>query len=246
MSSKYVLSLGSNCEVGMMINRKYNNIYSNLFNWTNITIDNLILILNNLENLCNNDNVEFIYRLFCGESNVYSSKNIYDVKKYYLDNPNNYKSIHLDYEFYIDKKYIFWSHGIIEENIDKIINCDLDSLENYKSSILSKFEHLAKNTISILNNNTDIIKIYIKCLKNEYSLESFTNLENLFMNRPNIYIGIIYESDEDINIEIKNTNLVLVRLNKLTGHNEAIYSELYSTQEKYFYLFETLDKLSNS
>jgi hypothetical protein len=66
------------------------------------------------------------------------------------------------------------------------------------------------------------------------------------MNRPNIYIGIVYESDEDINIEIKNTNLVLVRSNKLTGHDEAIYSELYNTQEKYFYLFETLDKLSNS
>ena len=246
MSSEYVLSLGSNCEVGMMINRKYNNIYSNLFNWTNITLDNLILILNNLENLYNNDNVEFIYRLFCGSSNVYSSKNIDDMKKYYLDNPNDYKSIHIDYEFYIDKKYMFWSHGIIEENIDKFINCDLESLENYKNIILSKYNHLAENTISILNNNTDIIKVYIKCLKDEYTLESFINLENFFMNRPNIYIGIIYESDEDINIEIKNTKIVLVRANKLTAHNEAVYSELYNTQEKYFHLFETIDRLSNA
>ena len=66
------------------------------------------------------------------------------------------------------------------------------------------------------------------------------------MNRPNIYIGIIYESDEDINIEIKNTKIVLVRANKLTAHNEAVYSELYNTQEKYFHLFETIDRLSNA
>ena len=34
-----ILSFGSNCEVGMMINRYYNNnIYSQLFNLTNITL----------------------------------------------------------------------------------------------------------------------------------------------------------------------------------------------------------------
>ena len=111
---------------------------------------------------------------------------------------------------------------------------------------MSKFNHLAKKSISLLNNNTDIIKIYIKCLKNEYTLDSIINLSNLFTNRPNIYIGIIYECDKDINIENKNTNVVLVRCDKLTGHLEAIFSELYNTKEKYFYLFETLDRLSNS
>ena len=246
MSSKYILSLGSNCEVGMMINRKYNNIYSNLFNWTNITLDNLILILNNLEPLYNNDNYKIVYRLFSGTYSVYSSKSIDDFRKYYLDNPNNYVA-HIDYDFYIDNKYIFWSHGIIEEDINKIINCNLDSLENYKSIIFSKINHLVENTISVLNNNTDIIKVYIKCLKNEYTLESLTNLENMpIFNRPNIYIGIICECDENINIHIKNKNIFLVRCNKLTDHNEAIYSELYNTQEKYFYLFETIDRLASA
>ena len=246
MSSKYILSLGSNCEVGMMINRKYNNIYSNLFNWTNITLDNLLLTLNNCEHLYNNnDNYKIVYRLLSGTYNVYSSKNIDDFRKYYLDNPNNYV-VHIDYEFYIDNKYIFWSHGTVEEDINKFINCNLDSLENYKSIVFSKINHLIENTISVLNNNTDIIKVYIKCLKNEYTLESLTNLENMpIFNRPNIYIGIICEYDENINIHIKNKNIFLVRCNKLTGHGEAIYSELYNTQEKYFYLFETIDRIAS-
>ena len=96
MSSKYILSFGSNCEVGMMINKKYNKLYSNLFNWANITLDNLILILNNLEHLYNNDNFKIVYSLFCKNKIVYSSKNIDDIKKYYLDNPNNYQT-HIDY-----------------------------------------------------------------------------------------------------------------------------------------------------
>jgi hypothetical protein len=238
-----VLSFGSNCEVGMMINRYYNNnIYSNLFNWTNITLDNLILVLNNIECLYNNNNVEFIYRVLNNGANVYQSKNIEDIKNFNINNPNNY-SIHIDYEFFFNKKNIYWTHGIIMD-INEFINSNSNNLESYKSSILSKFNHLVENTIKILNNNTDIIKIYIKCLKNEYTINDLKNLINLFINKSNIYIGIIYESEEEINIESKNT--LLIRSNKLTAHNEAIYDHLYNTQEKYFYLFENLDKISNS
>ena len=216
-------------------------MYSNVFNWTNITLENLILILNNLDHLRNNDNFKIVYELSFESEKIYKSKNIDDIKKYYLDNPKKYR-VHIDYEFYIDLKFIYWSHGIVEDNIENFINC---SLNTYEQIILNKINYLVEHTFIILNNNTDIIKIYIKCLKDEYTLDLFTNLENIF-NRPNIYIGIIYESDSDIDIQTKNTNTVLLRCNKLTGHHEAVFSKLYNTQEKYFTLFEAIDRLSKS
>ena len=107
---------------------------------------------------------------------------------------------------------------------------------------MSKYNHLISKTLEILNNNSDKIKIYIKLLKNEYDLDSIINLHNIIINnKNNIYLGIIYENEEDLNIELKNT--ILIRANKLTGHNEAIYDYLYNTQPIYYSLFERLDKL---
>jgi len=52
-----IASIGSNCEVGIMINKFYDNqIYFYLFNWTNIKIDKLCLILDNIHILSDLNN----------------------------------------------------------------------------------------------------------------------------------------------------------------------------------------------
>jgi hypothetical protein len=78
----HCLSFGSNCEMGMMINRYYNNnLYSNLFNWTNITLENICIILDNIDCLYDTNNIIIIYRIFDNESNIYSSSKIEDIKQ---------------------------------------------------------------------------------------------------------------------------------------------------------------------
>jgi hypothetical protein len=236
-----VLSFGSNCEVGMMINRYYNNnLYSNLFNWTNITLKNLIDVLSNKECFKDFNNIIFIYKIYDGKSILLETSCIQNIKKFIFDNSKNY-SIHIDYEFYFNNNYLFWSHGIVK-NLNDILNSNENNLLNYKNEVLSKYNHLISKTLEILNNNSDKIKIYIKLLKNEYDLDSIISIHNnIINNKNNIYLGIIYENEEDLNIELKNT--ILVRAKKLTGHNEAIYDYLYNTQPLYYSLFERLDKL---
>jgi len=236
------LSFGSNCEMGMMINRYYNNnIHSNLFNWTNIKLDKLYILLNNWHYLENINNIKFIYKIFLDNACIFSTDKIEEINKFYLNDIKNYV-IHLDYEFYIDCQFIFWSHGI-NIDIDEIINYNATIVRNHNLTIISKYNHLIKNTLNILSNDTDVIKIYLKALQNEYTSELFIKLHDLIVKN-NIYLGIIYEcdnSDNDINLELKNT--IFVKANKLTNHNEAIYSELYNTEPVYFNLFDQLDKI---
>jgi len=236
-----ILSFGSNCEVGIMINRYYNNnIYSQLFNWTNITLKNLILCLSNKDSLKDFNNILILYRIFDNEKNIFSSKYILDIKNFPCA---NHYLIHIDYEFYLDNNFLFWSHGT-NKDLNDILNSNENDLFNYRDEILSKYSHLLSKTLEILNNDFDVIKIYLKLLKNEYDIESIINIHNIVVNKENIYLGIIYENDEEINIELKNT--ILVRVDKLTAHYEASRDHLYNTQSSYFHLFEQLDKLSNS
>jgi hypothetical protein len=155
-----IVSFGSNCEVSMMINRYYNNsLYSQLFNWTNITLNNLIIFLNNKDKFNNFNNIFIVYKIFENNNIIYITNSIEDIKKF--DNGTNYE-VHIDYEFYLDNKKIFWSHGVVKY-INEILNSNSD---NYKNEILSKYNYLLNKLFDIFNNDSEIpTKIYLKLLK---------------------------------------------------------------------------------
>jgi len=227
-----IASLGSNCEVGIMINKFYDNqIYSHLFNWTNIKIDKLCLILDNIHILSDLNNYKFIIRLFEGELykltiNTLDSLSLIDLQKY--------TKINIDFEFYYNNELYFWSHGL------SFVNNDFN-IQNYNTYILeiqSKIEHLVKKTLYLFSSNEETF-IYLKALKNEYTKQDFINLYSSII-KDNIHLGIIFEKNDDYNsndyqLELKNTKLLGV--DQLTPHENAIDYVKYNTEPLYKILF---------
>lgn len=225
-----IASIGSNCEVGIMINKFYDNqIYSHLFNWTNIKINKLCFILDNIHILSNINNYKFIIRLFEGEANTLTIDTLTLLSEIDLQ---KYNKINIDYEFHYNNEFYFWSHGL------SFINNSFD-IQNYNIYILdvkSKIEHLVKKTLYLFSSNEETF-IYLKALKNEYTIQDFKRLHSIIIKN-NIHLGIIFEKDDKYNAEeykLKNTKLLGV--NQLTPHDDAVDYIKYNTEDNYKILF---------
>jgi hypothetical protein len=227
-----IASIGSNCEVGLMINKFYDNqIYSHLFNWTNIKINKLCLILDNINILSDLNNYKFIIRLFEGESNTLT---IYNFNLLSKINLQKYNKINIDYEFHYNNEIYFWSHGLS-------FAPDIFYIQKYNIYILeikNKIEHLVKKTLYLFSSNEETF-IYLKALKNEYTKQDFIHLHSS-ISKDNIHLGIIFEKNDDYNsndfqLELKNTKLLCV--DQLTPHDNALDYGKYNTDINYKILF---------
>ena len=227
-----IASIGSNCEVGVMINKFFDNqIYSHLFNWTNIKINKLCFILDNIHILSNLNNYKYIIRLFEGESNTLTIDNL---NLLLITDLQKYTKINIDYEFRYNNEFFFWSHGLS-------FPLDIFDIQNYNTYILdvkSKIEHLIQKTLYLFSSNEETF-IYLKALKNEYTKQDFIHLHSSIVKN-NIHLGIIFEKDdkynsEDYSIHLKNT--ILLAVDKLTPHDDAVDYVKYNTEPTYKILF---------
>lgn len=234
-----ILSLGSNCEVAMMINMlSINNVdiskhyYSHIFSYTNIKLNSIIKILENIEILDIEENFKIIYRIFRNDTYVFSFYNINEI----INNNYNYDSIHIDFEYLHENNVYFWSHGIVKNKNEFNIN----EINNYINNVNDKRRYLVQKFKNKIKTNNKTLFI-LKALKNEYVFEDFIKLNNLLINNDNKYLGIIYEinDNEIFNLNLKNT--IILPVDKLTGHDEAIYHERHNTKNKYLELFNRLN-----
>jgi hypothetical protein len=242
-----IISLGSNCEMSLMINNQSKNyiensiLYTYLFTWSSIKIDSINYIFKNPE-IINSTNFKTVYRIFNKYGNI--SKNhygYYDINELYQDlqNISNIDNFHFDIDFRYEDVF-FWSHGI-QVNFNDFSK---DKCEEYNNTIHSKNNHLIEKFNNILQNQEP--KLFcIKCLAGEYSIENIIDLNRTLLQYcPQNYLAIIVEEDKNINLDNLNLiNTCIIVAPKLTGHNEAILSEKYNTEIYYKQLFEKIKNL---
>lgn len=245
-----VISLGSNCEMSMMINNHFHNyidnytLYTYLFTWSNIKFNSIDYIFKNPE-IINPNNFTFIYRLFNKNSNNISKDcyGYYNRDELYEDliNIENIDNIHIDIDLKYENVY-FWSHGI-QINFNDF---NKDKYEEYINTINSKNNHLIEKFHNIFQNKER--KLFcIKCLAGEYSIENIIDLNRTLLQYcPQNYLAIIVEEDKNINLDNLNLiNTCIVTSPKLTGHHEAVFSERYNTEIYYKELFEKVKIMMN-
>lgn len=241
-----ILSLGSNCEVGKMI-ETYASIIPNsmlestLFGWANIKIKDMNYLLKNPE-LLNDSTFKIVYRLMNGDRN--NSRNgcgYYNLNELHDDisKISNIDSVHIDIESNHENIQM-WTHGVIVSLHEFIQN----DHTKYIHDVTSKLNYLIKKTSDMMY-NTDRKVYVIKCLKNEYTLQDIIDFNNILLTYSSQnYMSIIVEEDSTINLDnitLKNTTIVCAP--KLTGHDEAIYSDRYNTFVYYHQLFEKTNRL---
>ena len=223
-----IISLGSNCDMSLMIQNHINNyientiLYTHLFTWSAIKINNINYFLKNPDLLIDN-NFRPIYRLISNSNGYNFSRNKYG---YYNLNDflediqinSNVDLVHIDIDFkYEDIN--FWTHGIQ----CPIYEFNKDKNKDYINSVKNKKDHLVDKFLNILKNQQPAL-FCIKSLAGEYSLEDIIELNNLLLKYSSQnYIGIIVEEDENINLNnlnLKNTCIIVFP--RLTN-NEGIY-----------------------
>jgi hypothetical protein len=230
-----IISLGSNCDVSLMIQNHINNyipnsiLYNHLFTWSAIKINDINHFLRNLDLLIDS-NFKQIYRLlrnFDGSNFSRNKIGYYDLNEFLKDIENNSDadSVHIDIDFkYEDIN--FWTHGISMS----INEFNKDKNEEYINCIKSKKDHLVDKFLNVLNNQEP--KLFcIKCLAGEYSLQDIIDLNNLLLKySAQNYIAIVVEEDKNIdlnNLNLKNTCIVISP--RLTSHQgiDLYYEQLF-------------------
>jgi hypothetical protein len=243
-----IISLGSNCEMGKMINNHLlsmipnSSLYSHLFAWSNIKIKGINFFLKN-PNLLDFNNFKCKYKFLnsTGEAKTFMSYN--ELKIYLKENEiiEENCSIHLDIDYTFEDIYM-WTHGIEINKSDFNEN----NIEEYLDELKNKSKHIIKKTLYIMDDNN--IKLFcIKCLKGEYSIQDIIELNTLILKySSNNYISFIVEKDENIILDNLNlTNTCILEVPKLTGHHEAIHSDRYNTDIYYIDLFEKVKIMLN-
>jgi len=243
-----IVSLGSNCEVSMMIEGlskcciQNAQLYTHLFAWSKISIIDINYFLKNPEFLDIN-NFKPIYRLFHMNGDNISKDGLgyYDVTLLLEDLiiiPDIH-TIHIDM-YYDNDGVNSWSHGIIVS----ISEFDQKNIDTYLDCVRSKINHLIQKTLNIMSDDSK--KLFcVKCLRNEYTLQDLMVLKQLLLQKSsNNYIAIIAEEDDNVNLyDLELSNMCVMRVPKLTGHHEAVYYDRYGTDFYYKQLFEYSQKL---
>ena len=238
----YYASFGSNCEVALLIQRRFGSVRSHLFNWANISLENLCLILENLDCLANvNENIKPVYRCFDGDA-AYSFYTC-ELAADYCKN-TQCRTVNIDYEFECFGKRLFWGHGIVGISPSEFASASHAVLDEWTSSLRSKHLQLYEHTVELLTDQNIPIRLFIKALKDEFTDDLFVRVHSLIMNwRTNVFLGIIYEGSRDSGVTNELTNTVLMKVEKLTPHNGAIFFEKYQTASSYDLLFDLVDSL---
>ena len=233
-------SFGSNCEMHGMLESYYGISESNIFRFTNITLESLCNIIKN--NLLT-DYSNIVYRLHCQGSDdtkitvLPVATSLEELRQFLINNPTN-KTVHINPEYYLNNNLMFWTHGG-NLSSDSVINSENLNLEI--QSVKQKYEYLVSKTIDVLNNDDKLI--CIKCLKGEYTLELILKIQKLIMkNYKNTFLAIICENDESVSFP-SLYNTFIFPCNVLTPHNEAVYYDKYGTRENYINFFQGIRHL---
>ncbi len=239
-------SFGSNCEVALLIERRYGSVKSHLFNWANISLENLCLILESTDCLAKvNENIKLLYR--CLDGAVVHTFDAFEHAADYCNKNVQCLTVNIDYRFESFGQLLFWSHGIGEISSSEFATASQARLVEWTSSVHSKHLLLLEHTVELLTNRDIPIMLFMKALKDEYTDDLLVRAHSLITNgRSNVFLGIIYEGLEDsqtcrVTNELVNTRLM--RVKKLTPHDGAIYCEKFQTVGFYDSLFDQVDAL---
>jgi hypothetical protein len=236
-------SFGSNCEVALLIERRYGSVRSHLFNWANISLQNLCLILERPECLAQvNQNIKLLYR--CLDGAVVRTFDTFEYAADYLEKNIQCLTVNIDYRFECFDRLLFWSHGIGGISSSEFASASRARLDEWTSSVHSKHRLLQEHTCSLLTRRDIPIVLFIKALKDEYTDDLFVRAHSLIVNgRTNVFLGIIYEGVEDCRVTNELAGTRSIRVKQLTPHDGAIYTEKYQTVGSYDMLFDQVDSL---
>ena len=243
-----IISLGSNCDMSLMIQNHINNyientiLYTHLFTWSAIKINYINYFLKNPDLLIDN-NFRPIYRLISNSNGYNFSRNKYG---YYNLNDflediqinSNVDLVHIDIDFkYEDIN--FWTHGIQ----CPIYEFNKDKNKDYINSVKNKKDHLVDKFLNILKNQQPAL-FCIKSLAGEYSLEDIIELNNLLLKYSSQnYIGIIVEEDENINLNNLAINDKIFVYNLKIENNKKVLIDWRNFDYNYNIVFNNIKKI---
>ena len=161
-------SFGSNCEVALLIERRYGSVKSHLFNWANISLENLCLILEKPDCLAKaNKNIKLLYG--CLDGTVVHTFDTFEHAAEYCNKNILCITVDIDYRFECFGRMLFWSHGIGGISSSEFATASQARLAEWTSSVHSKHRLLHEHTVELLTRRDIPIMLFIKALENEYT-----------------------------------------------------------------------------